>query len=143
MSYEREFCGLSEYVQLYNVRSIIKSTVWKKRDRVDFGLSSLEIKSTFMVILGCLMSYLTTFILLDRSKFSNFKKKVSWFQLFVYIFQKFVNQKLIKVIQNHINTWDCVEATRSLIWFYYINLPFVSKAWNLKLWPLASRQFLG
>ena len=56
---------------------------------------------------------LHNFCFIDRSKFSNFSQKVSWFQLFVYIFQKFVNFKLILIIQNYIITWGCIEATRS------------------------------
>ena len=57
MSYEREFCGLSEYVQFQIVRQIIKSILQFKRDRVDFGLRALEIKSNFKAILGHLKPY--------------------------------------------------------------------------------------
>ena len=37
MSYERKFCGLSEYVRLQNVRPLIKSIDRSKWDSVDFG----------------------------------------------------------------------------------------------------------
>ena len=40
MSYERKFCGLSEYVQFTKVKSLIKSTNWPK---LDFMCAKAEI----------------------------------------------------------------------------------------------------
>ena len=42
MSYERKFCGLSEYVQFQKVKLIIKSTDWSKQDLVDLGYADLK-----------------------------------------------------------------------------------------------------
>ena len=42
MSYERKFCGLSEYVRLQKVRPLIKSTDRSKQDLVDFGYADLK-----------------------------------------------------------------------------------------------------
>ena len=42
MSYERKFCGLSEYVRLQKVRQIIKSTDRSKQDLVDLGYADLK-----------------------------------------------------------------------------------------------------
>ena len=86
---------------------------------------------------------LHNFYLIDRSKFSNFSQKVSWFQLFVYIFQKFANFKIILLIQNHIITWNCEEATRSWTWFYYINLTCTWPSQRILAWPLFSIEAWG
>ena len=42
MSYEREFCGLSEYVQHQKLRPLIKSTVLFKQDVVDLVFADLK-----------------------------------------------------------------------------------------------------
>ena len=50
MSYEREFCGLSEYVRLQKVRLIIKFTDRSKQDLVDLGYADLKSNFEFR---GC------------------------------------------------------------------------------------------
>ena len=51
MSYERKFCGLSEYVRFRKFRRLIKSTKWFKRDRMDFAYADLKSNFKFW---GCL-----------------------------------------------------------------------------------------
>ena len=53
MSYERKFCGLSEYVQLQNVRLIIKFTDVFKQDAADLAYADLKSNFKFR---GCLRS---------------------------------------------------------------------------------------
>ena len=52
MSYEREFCGLSEYVRLQNVRLIIKFTDVFKQDAADLAYADLNLTSNFEAVWG-------------------------------------------------------------------------------------------
>ena len=82
MSYKREFCGLSEYVRLQNVRLIIKFTDVFKQDAADLAYADLKSNFKFR---GCLRS-----IWPQKSNMSLFSFKFRISNEFIHFFGHFV-----------------------------------------------------
>ena len=71
MSYEREFCGLSEYVQHEKLRLLIKSTALFKQGVVDLVYADLKISLNFEAFFEDIMASKVSykFILIQISYF--------------------------------------------------------------------------